>query len=310
MRPYLRNSNFRPPCKASSPPRIDRLPPEEKALLQTLSVIGKEFSLGLLKQVVDQPEHELHGLLSHLATREFIYEQPAFPEPEYVFKHTLTQEVAYSSLLVERRKVLHEQTARAIEALFHECLEDHYSELAYHYSRSGNTHKAVEHLHLAGQQAARRSAYAEAIRHFTTALEFLLICPATSARLQQELSLQIALGVPLMATKGFATEEVRVTYTRARELCLQLRDASQLFRVLGGLWNFHLLRGEFLTSQDMAEQLLTLATERKEPGYLAEAQRALGVTLLNSVRLISCSEVLGAASDQYASALLADWPSH
>src|SRR5712691_10723253 len=117
--------------------RIDRLPPEEKALLQTLAVIGKEFSLSLLKQVVNQPEDSLQRLLSHLRAAEFIYEQPAFPEPEYTFKHALTQEVAYNSLLVERRKVLHERTARAIEALFHYRVEEYYNELAYHYSRSG-----------------------------------------------------------------------------------------------------------------------------------------------------------------------------
>ena len=92
------------------------------------------------------------------ADREFIYEQPAFPEVEYTFKHALTQEVAYNSLLIERRKVLHERAAKAIEEVYRFRLEDHYSELAYHYSRSGNTQKAVDYLQLAGQQAVQRSA--------------------------------------------------------------------------------------------------------------------------------------------------------
>src|SRR5713101_8359778 len=121
-----------------------------------LAVIGKEFPLSLLRQVVNQPEDSLQQFLSHLQTAEFIYEQPAFLEVEYTFKHALTQEVAYNSLLVERRKVLHERTAQAIESLFHYRLEDYYSELAYHYSRSGNTQKAVEYLQLAGQQAGER----------------------------------------------------------------------------------------------------------------------------------------------------------
>src|SRR5262249_18709898 len=94
--------------------RIDRLPPDEKALLQTLAVLGREFSSTLLKQVAEQPEAELYRLLAHLREGEFIYEQPAFPEVEYIFKHALTQEVAYSSLLVERRKTVHERAARAI----------------------------------------------------------------------------------------------------------------------------------------------------------------------------------------------------
>jgi len=138
--------------------RIDRLPPEEKELLQTLAVIGKEFSLGLLKQVVDQSEDTLQRLLSRLQTSEFIYEQPAFPESVYVFKHALTQEVAYNSMLIERRKVLHERATKAIEKIYHSRLDDCYSELAHHYSRSENTQKAVDYLHLAGQQAVQRSA--------------------------------------------------------------------------------------------------------------------------------------------------------
>ena len=143
--------------------RIDRLSPEEKALLQTLAVIGKEFSWSLLKQVVNQPEDQLQPLLSRLQTAEFIYEQPAFPDIEYVFKHALTQEVAYNSLLHERRKDLHESAARAIEEVYRYKIDDHYSELANHYSRSGNAQKAVDYLHLAGKQAVQRSANAEAI---------------------------------------------------------------------------------------------------------------------------------------------------
>src|SRR5882672_2918493 len=109
--------------------RIDRLPPEEKALLQTLAVIGKEFSWSLLKQVVNQPEDQIQPLLSRLQTAEFIYEQPAFPDIEYIFKHALTQEVAYNSLLHERRKDLHESAARAIEEVYRYKIDDHYSDL-------------------------------------------------------------------------------------------------------------------------------------------------------------------------------------
>ncbi len=128
-----------PTVQAVLAARIDRLPPAEKTFLQTLSVIGKEFPASLLKQVVDRSEDELQRLLSHLQAAEFIYEQPAFPEPEYTFKHALTQEAAYNSLLMEQRKHLHERTASAIETLFHARLEDHYGDLAHHYTCSGNT---------------------------------------------------------------------------------------------------------------------------------------------------------------------------
>src|SRR4030095_15193106 len=97
-------------------------------------------------------------------------------------------------VLHEQRKALHECTAQAIETLYSANLDEHYSELAHHYTRSGKTEKAIEYLHLAGQQAVQRSAYAEAISHLTTALEMLTTLPDTPERVQQELSLQLALG--------------------------------------------------------------------------------------------------------------------
>jgi predicted ATPase len=126
--------------------RIDRLAPEEKILLQQLSVIGRALPLDLVRYVIAQPEDELHRILSALQRKEFLYEQSAFPDIAYLFKHPLTQEVAYNSVLIEHRKVLHEQTAQAIEQLFHDRLEEYYSELARHYSNSGKTEKAMNYL--------------------------------------------------------------------------------------------------------------------------------------------------------------------
>src|SRR6202030_65659 len=123
--------------------RIDRLPADEKDLLQALAIMGKEFRLGLVKQVVGKPDAELQRMLSDLQLGEFIYEQPAFPDIEYTFKHALTQEVAYNSLLAERRKLLHERAGAALETMFAEQLEDHLSELAHHYGRSDNVPKAA-----------------------------------------------------------------------------------------------------------------------------------------------------------------------
>lgn len=260
--------------------RIDRLPTEEKDLLQTLAVIGKKFPFSLIKQVVIKSEDEIHPLLSRLQVAEFIYEQPAFPEGEYTFKHALTQEVAYNTLLLERRKVLHERTAQAIETLFHFRLEDYYSELAYHHSRSGNTQKAVEYLGLAGQQAVQRSAHADAITCLTTALEMLQTLPDTPERAQRELALQIALAAPLQATKGPAASEVEHVYTRAWALCRQGEEMPQLFSVLRGLWLLHHVRAELPKAQELGEQLLSMAERMQDPALLLEAHRALGGTLL------------------------------
>src|SRR5262249_13007020 len=141
--------------------RIDRVRGEEKELLQTAAVIGREFSLGLLKQVTNEPEDVLQRRLSDLQAAEFVYEELASADIDYIFKHTLTRDVAYDSLLREKRSALHERTAEAIEALHGNRLEEHYSDLAYHYSRSGNGRKAVEYLRLAGEQAVGRSAHRE-----------------------------------------------------------------------------------------------------------------------------------------------------
>ncbi len=259
--------------------RIDRLSPDDKALLQTLAVIGKEFPFSLMKQVVSKPEASLQTQLAHLQAAEFIYEQPAFPEPEYTFKHALTQEVAYNSVLIERRKVLHERTAQAIEGLFHSRLEDHYGDLAYHYSRSGNTPKAVEYLHVAGQQAVQRSANAEAITHLTTALELLRTLPDTPERVQHELGLHLTLGPVLMNIRGMAAPEVGALYTRARELCQQVGETSQLYPVLCGLWRVSLLRAELPLARELGEQLLGLAHKVRDPVLLREAHWALWATL-------------------------------
>ncbi|HJY81067.1 MAG TPA: hypothetical protein VKK81_08295, partial [Candidatus Binatia bacterium] len=251
---------------------------------------GRQFPLSLIHHVVTQPEEELYRLLASLQSKEFLYEQPAFPEVQYIFKHALTQEVAYGTVLQERRKALHERTAQAIEALYRATLDEHYSELAHHYSRSGNTEKAVEYLHLAGHQAVQRSAYTEAASHLRLALDLLKTLPDTREHTQQELTLQIALGVTLMATKGHGVLEVERVYTRARELCQQIGETPQLFAVLRGLWNFYLVRAEYKTAHETAEQFLSLAQRLQDPTFLLGAHEQMGMLLLNLAEWIAARE--------------------
>ncbi|GAB3629702.1 guanylate cyclase [Pandoraea terrae] len=258
--------------------RMDRLVPAEKALLQTLAVIGNAFPWSLVRQVAGQPEDDLRYLLAGLQAGEFIYERPAFPEAEYAFKHALTQEVAGNSLLTEQRSVLHERTGRAIEALFHRQLKDHCSELAHHYSLSGNIPKAVEYLHCTGRQALERSAHLDAIRHLGAALELLKRLPDTPERARQELTLQVTLGPALIAARGYAASEVETAYTRALALCEQSGETPQLLAIQAGLWGFYQRRAQYKTAQALGERLLTLAQNASEPGPLEEAHRVLGAT--------------------------------
>jgi predicted ATPase len=183
-------------------------------------------------------------------------------------------------VLIERRKVLHEQTGQTIERLFSDRLEEHYGELAHHYSRSGNTEKAIEYLHKAGQQAAQNSAHTEAISHFTTALDLLKTLPDTSQRGQRELSLQLTLAASLQITKGPSAPEVGIAYERARVLCQQEGDERQLFAVLRGLWLLHHVRADLAAAREAGEQLLSMAERIQDSAMLLEARRTLGSTLL------------------------------
>jgi tetratricopeptide (TPR) repeat protein len=259
--------------------RIDRLPAAHKELVQTLAVMGRESPLALIRQVATGPEGELEPMLAALQAGEFIYEAPAAASIEYTFKHALTQEVAYNSVLSERRKLLHEHTGAALESLYALQLDDHLSKLAYHYERSGNTQKAIEYLTRAGQQAMQRSAHGEAIKLFTTASALLETLPETPECLQQQLNVQLGLGVSFMAIMQWTAPEVAQVFSRARELCRLFGDPPQLVSVLFGLNGFHALRGELKTAHELASQLLAIGQAQQDVAILLNAHLLLGVAL-------------------------------
>jgi class 3 adenylate cyclase/predicted ATPase len=279
--------------------RIDRQPSEHKQLLQTLSVIGRESSFGLLTQVASHSDTQLEQMLADLRTAEFIYEQPITTGVEYVFKHALTQEVAYNSLLIERRKQIHEQAGQALESMFADQLDDHLSQLAHHYKYSANIDKAVEYLGRAGQQALQRFAYDNAISSLTSAVDLLQNLPEGAERVQRELRLQLALGQALMSVKGMAAPEVERAIVRAHELCELLRDPVQSFAVLFGLWTVHFIRGEFRTAYQHAEQIMLRAQRASDPSFFLFAHVALGSNSLNMGKLMPAREHLEAIISLY-----------
>ncbi len=150
--------------------RIDRLPDEHKRLLQAASVIGREFSTRLLERIWEGPS-PLAPLLRDLQRGEFVYEMPSAEEPVHLFKHALTQEVVYQSLLTARRQALHHAAGRALEELYAGRLEETYADLARHFSQSGDAEKAVEHLSFFAEQAVARYSHAEAVKALYEALE-------------------------------------------------------------------------------------------------------------------------------------------
>jgi class 3 adenylate cyclase/predicted ATPase len=259
--------------------RIDRLADREKQVLETAAVIGREFTEPVLRRVVELPEIDLGTTLQKLANAEFVYEEALYPEAQYTFKHALTQEVAYNSLLNERRLTLHERVGEAIESTFAGRLDEHLSELAHQYNHSRNTKKGIEYSQRAGERAVQLSATAEAIKHLTTALNLLETLPDSPEHVEQELALRMALTVPLLTTKGYSDPEVKDTYARARELCSRAGDTPRLFPVLRGLWNFNLWRGDLRSAQELSNQLLALGEATRDPSFLVEAHSARGMTL-------------------------------
>ena len=267
-----------PSVQAILAARIDRLPSDQKDLLQTLSAIGKEFALRLIKRVTRRADHDLNRMLSSLQLAEFIYEQPAVPDVEYTFKHALTREVASDSMLMERRRQIHERTAAAIEEIFAEALDDHLGELAHHYSRSGNIAKAVRYLKLAAEQAGRRSAYEDALGALMEAIGLLPGMPESRERDLLELELRVAHGPLYTAVRGLATPEMEPHVRRLQELCERVGESPAIIPVLFTLWSLNLARARLDEALPMATRLMKLAAPLDDPFAIGGAHAAVGVT--------------------------------
>src|SRR5262249_47791593 len=173
--------------------RIDRLPPEDKRLLQTAAVIGTEVPLTLLQAIAELPAEVLQRGLAHLQSAEFLYETRLFPEREYTFKHALTHEVAYGSLLLERRHVLHARIVEALEALAGDRVAEEVERLAHHALRGEVWAKAVTYCRQAGEKAMTQSAYRAAVAYYEQALSALPHLPETRETCEQAIDLRLAL---------------------------------------------------------------------------------------------------------------------
>jgi tetratricopeptide (TPR) repeat protein len=252
--------------------RIDRQPGEHKQLLQTLAVIGRESRLDLIGQIVPIAEPRLHRMLAELRASEFIYEQPGYPV-EFVFKHALTQQVAYNSVLIERRKQLHERIGGALESLYANSLDDHLAELAHHYARANNAANAARYLTLAGKQALGRSAFSEAQTQLQQGLEWIKALPESLGRDAQELELISALAQVLAATQGYSAPAVEMV-ARASALVEKRGDLAQVVLWLFWMWAGTVVTGDYRAAAELADRLLELAQREGSPTSLACAHDA------------------------------------
>ena len=287
--------------------RIDRLLPDQKDLLQTLAVIGREFAFGLVQRLVAKSDADLNRMLHDLQLAELIYEQPAAGDIEYIFKHALTQEVAYNSVLIEKRRLMHEKIGAAIEAMSTNRLDDHIAELAHHYSRSDNVMKAALYLHWAALQAGQRSAYPEATELARRGISILDNAAEGPERDRQELGLQSILGGMLATAFSPGSVEVERVQTRTIELCNRIGDETQLFlAVMGSHLNF-LIRAEGQRAREVSEKVFAMAERLGQPWMLGIAHALQAASLFwigqPEAARVHCEESLAALGpgDQAAS---------
>jgi class 3 adenylate cyclase/tetratricopeptide (TPR) repeat protein len=225
--------------------RIDRLAPEDKRLLQAASVIGKDVPFTLLHAIAGVPENSLRQALAHLQAAEFLYETSLFPDLEYTFKHALTHEVAYGSVLQDRRRALHARIVEALEALYPDRLAEQGERLAHHAFRGEVWEKAVTYLSQAGAKALARSAYGEAVTCFEQALAALRRLPDTRQKVERAIDLRLDLRQSLFPLNELARA---LGYLReAEELASTLDDPRRLGWVSAYMSGVHVHSGGHVT---------------------------------------------------------------
>jgi class 3 adenylate cyclase/tetratricopeptide (TPR) repeat protein len=279
--------------------RIDRLPADDKDLLQTASVIGKDVPLVLLSAVAELTEDTLRRGLADLQTAEFLYETRLFPDPEYTFKHALTHEVTYGTLPQERRKALHARILDAIEHSYPDRLNEYVERLAHHAVRAGVWERAVRYLRQAAAKAVMRSANREAIALLEQALAALQELPESPETLSEALDIRLALGPCLAGTHGPGSSEFEATYVAARELCRRLDDRARLFPTLWGLCHVSFNRGLYREARNRGEELLGVARERGDSVLLLESHHSLWTVLYGSGDLESAELHIQEGLSQY-----------
>ena len=250
--------------------RIDRLPARSKSVLQTASVIGRDVPSALLQRISGLDEADLCEVLDELQAAEFLFETRLPPDLEHTFKHALTHEVAYGSVLKERRRALHVELVRTIEDVYRNRLDEQIERLAHHALAGDLWDQAVHYLFRAADKAIQRSAHLQAAELLKRGLAVIGHLPETPERLRRELAHHKAMGIAMMAAKGWGAQEVSDAYTRARVLCERLGDDRELFTVLRGQGQFHMIRGELKTARTIGNRCMSLSAVTGNDAFAIE----------------------------------------
>jgi class 3 adenylate cyclase/tetratricopeptide (TPR) repeat protein len=254
--------------------RIDRLPPEDKHVLQTAAVIGTEVPLPLLQAIADVSEEVLQRGLARLQAAEFLYETRLFPECEYTFKHALTHEVAYRGLLHGQHRVLHARIVAALEALAGDRMAEQVERLAYHAVRGEVWGKALAYCRQAGEKVLARSAYREAVGYFEQALGALPHLSETRATREQAIDLRLTLRTALFPSHDFG--RILAYLHEAEALAAALDDPRRLGQVSIFLSLYFCNRGAYDQAIASAQRALALVKADGDGVLHALANRALG----------------------------------
>jgi class 3 adenylate cyclase/tetratricopeptide (TPR) repeat protein len=257
--------------------RIDRLPPEEKQLLQAASVIGKDIPYALLAAIAEQPEETLRRGLAHLQEAEFLYETQIFPDLEHTFKHALTHEVTYGSLLQDRRRQLHAQIVTAGERLYADRLSEHVERLAHHALRGHLWDQAVGYGRQAGTRALDRSALRDALTHFDQARVALQELPESREWTEQRIDLCFKQRNALYPLGEFARVSEVLSETHA--LAVGLGDQRRLGWVLSYQAIHYSLLGEHARAIEAGQSARAIAEAVGDLGLRVIATNYFGQAL-------------------------------
>ena len=281
--------------------RLDRLR-SSKPVAQMGAVIGRTFSYGLLRLVAGLDDDTLKRDLARLVEAGLVHQQGTGEQAGFVFRHAMIQEAAYQSLLRRTRQQNHQRIAQALAEHFPQMTQTAPELLAHHYTEAGLAEQAVSLWQRAGEQAAARSALAEAISHLGKGLDLLPALPEGPERDRHELALQSALGSAMMATRGYAAPETERAYARARELAQKIGELPQLSAVRVGQWAFYLLRPQLGTALELAEEMLTQAELAGDRVQIVGGHVALGMTEIFLGEFVKAREHLEAGGGLYVPA--------
>ena len=258
--------------------RLDRLS-ATKEVAQRAAVLGREFSYPLLAAVAGLEEAALRHGLARLVEAEIVFARGEPPEATYTFKHALLQEAAYGSLLKRTRQQLHARIAQVLEERFPERVASEPEVVARHYDQAGLATPAITYYQRAGERATQRWANEEAIGHLRRALALVATLPETRERQQQELGLQMAIGAPLSAARGWSNPDYEGVFVRARELVAQIGEVPELPRVLEGMGAAYLMKGDLTTAVEIGNEALAAAERTGEAFDLLLGHISLGTAL-------------------------------